>query len=681
MKKLLRFVPYALCLAPCSAHAAFDIAGDTSAKTIVADKIEYNVKGKSISTRGKTDITSAGGQRLTLADSYLSPDGEAAAGKEVEMTLGAHMRITAKSIERKNGETDALDATYTNCYKCDDFADAWAISASRIHHDVKTHIAKFYNPVFRLYGVPVFWAPWLEYPDPEIRHKSGFLLPEMNTTNDMGTQITLPLYIAFSDTHDLTVSGSYLTRENPLWQLEHRLNLQRSSFKTNGSYTMNQEGAHRWHVFNNDLIEMGGHARTEIFLARTSDQIYLQKYGFYNDQPYLDSGFRTELFTDSGYATIESHVFQELRTYHQNRTNPSGNILPQVHGVYQTSPMFAETYATFTGDVLGVQNNISGSGSQRMLGVAKITSPWILPLGQKITASASARYDIYNFINTDMLDGQTGFSGLKSRFLPSGYAEWSSPFMRAGRGGWTQIIEPKARITVMNHKADDTFALNNDSAGALLSNAVLFSENRFSGYDVWENGTYADYGASWSAFSDQGDNAEIFLGQSYDFDTRPTIDPNSGFHNGASDFVGRAEFSKNNWLFFANRFRLDKDSMSLRHLESAARIGSRNYISLGYIWTQQLLDAETISGTANEITGALGIYFTERFGLRAGTTYNITDDRIQKQNIGLVYDHPCYSLLLEYIKDGARRYDDEGNEYVGNARFRFQFALRFNGGK
>ena len=124
------------------------------------------------------------------------------------------------------------------------------------------------------------------------------------------------------------------------------MNAKHSEFRTRGSFTHNRDGENRWHVFNDDVIELGENARATVFLERASDKTYLQKYGFYDEQPFLDSGARIELFGQSGYITADAHIFQELRQENAYESVPNGNILPNIHGVYQTSPLFASTYAT-----------------------------------------------------------------------------------------------------------------------------------------------------------------------------------------------------------------------------------------------------------------------------------------------------------------------------------------------
>ena len=326
-------------------------------KTIKADKIEYDLKSSVIKTSGQTEIVNKSGQRMTLVDSYISQNGDSLTGDDIKLWLGNHVYIESANIERTGNTTIARDALFTACDNCDGFGDAWKISTYKIVYKMDERMLRFYSPVLWTYNIPVLWLPFFEMPDPGVKYKTGFLTPDFGSTNKMGTQINLPFYINFSDTHDMTITTSYLTQENPLFVLEHRLNAPHSEFRTQASYTYNKEGESRWHIFNNDVIELGDNARATLFLQRASDKTYLQKYGFYSDQPYLDSGAKIELFGQSSYIVADTHIFQEMRTvYRGTNTQPSGNILPNVRGVYQTNPLFDETYMTFIADVLGLQS-------------------------------------------------------------------------------------------------------------------------------------------------------------------------------------------------------------------------------------------------------------------------------------------------------------------------------------
>ncbi len=667
MKKVCAFLSALLCTTYAYGIVAPDIDGP---KTITADKIEYDTKSGEIKTSGNTEIVNQAGQRLTLSKSSVSKNASELSGDDVQLWLGNHVYIESENVTRQGDLTIARNAMFTACEDCDDYGDAWQIHATTIKHNMDTRMIKFFNPVLWVINLPVLWVPYFEMPDPSAKHKSGFLTPDMGSTNKMGTQINIPFYIAFSDTHDLTLTGSILTQENPMIQAEHRLNLPHSEFRTRGAYTKNKEGEMRWYVFNNDIMELGEYARASVYLERASDKTFLQKYGFYDDQPYLDSGAKVELFGQSGYVVADTHIFQELR-YSDRYTTVSGNILPNIRAIYQTAPLFSETFLKFDGDVLGISGN--NNSYQRLIGDVQIVSPWTIWGGNRITASLSTRYDLYNFTNTKMIDGSE-FSGVKNRFLPSGYLEWSLPLFRPS-GNWTQIVEPRARLTVMRHIQDDEYAANNDSAGALLLDSTLFSDNRFSGMDLWENGRYADYGVRWAAFNTSGKTAEVFIGQTYDFNNEDATDLNSGFHDGVSDYVGRIKFNNGRWFNVASRFRLAHQDLAVRHIETTGQIGNGGtYVNIGHIFSQQFIDAFTPDESINEITAGVGIKLTDRWSVGFNAVHNLTYGVFQRHTGGIFYNHPCWYMSLQYRRDNAIKED-----YVGNTTFQFRIGISVDG--
>ena len=302
-----------------------------------------------------------------------------------------------------------------------------------------------------------------------------------------------------------------------------------------------------------------------------------------------------------------------------------------------------------------------------------MTSPWIIWGGNRLTASVAARYDIYNFDDTEMVGGDI-YSGIKNRFLPSGYVEWGLPLFKPS-DRWTHVIEPRARLTMMQHTDKNQFAANNDSVGALLSDATLFSNNRFSGLDLWENGTFADYGMRWSAFDSNGQTIEAFLGQTYDFTNHQATDPNSGFHNGQSDYVGRFGYNNMKWLDVYTRFRLSQSNLALRHTETNFVFGTpRNFINMGHIWSRQFYDTQTQVATIHEFMGGIGFAITDRWSLRWNAIYNATNKQFQQHNGALYYEHPCYYLSFGYRRDNAEKED-----YIGTTTFQFKFGISVDG--
>lgn len=648
------------------------------AKTIKSDEIIYDMKSEELKTSGNTEMTNASGQKIKLDSITLSKDHSQIDANDIELWLGSHVYIRADKITRDGAETIAKNAVFTACDGCNSFGNIWEISGNEIIHDADAKMLYFHNSIFWLYNdnIPIFWLPYYEMPDPSVKYKSGFLTPSLKTTSGMGTQVNIPLYINISDQHDLTPTFSYLTKENPLFQLEHRLNTSHTESVTNGAFTHTKKGENRWYIYNDDIIELGENARATVYINRTSDKSFLQKYGFYNYQPYLDSGAKLELFGQTSYVVADTHIFQELREPRGNQTLASGNILPNIRGVYQTTPLFSETYLNLSGDILGISS--SHASSQRVIGMGQIVSPWTLWGGNRLTASISGRYDIYNFNNTKIYEDNKiidNYSGVKTRFLPSGYVEWGLPLFSV-EDNWTYVIEPRARLTIMKHTNNKSvFASNNDSSGRLLSDTILFSNNRYAGLDVWENGNFADYGARWVAFN-TNHNVEVFLGQTYDFNTTEEDFYDHGFRNGFSDYVGRITYSNNNSISLSTHFRFDRSNLALRHTENSVYIGKNNtYVTVGHIWDSQPMDIYSANDKdTHEFMGGAGIQITDHINIKGSAIFNAYEHVFQRHSAGIFYNHPCYYLSFEYHHDNTIKED-----YVGGTTFQFNFGMSING--
>ncbi|MDR2269051.1 MAG: LPS assembly protein LptD [Rickettsiales bacterium] len=648
-------------------------------KEIHADKVNYNLKSGDIKTSGKTEVVAKTGQKMTLFDANLSEKN--AAGKGISIEWNEHTLITADVMKKEGDLTEAKKVSYTACNNCDQIGAAWTVHAADMTHDAVEKNMYFYDFWFDIYGLPVLYLPYMSQPDPTVKYRSGLLLPDFGSTTNMGTQLNIPLYLNFSDSHDLTVTGAFLTKENPVLMAEHRLILDHAKFETNGSFTSTRDRLNRWHLFHNDMIDLGENMRLSASIHRTSDKTYLQQYGFYGNQPFLESGATLEVFSERGYMTVGANMFQELRQELQSGSAivPKGDIVPKIHGTYQVG-LTDNLYSRFTGDFMRISDSRNDSSMNRALGEVRLIAP-VEAMWQKFTVSAATRSDYYQYNNMGGMQAEQGKAHVKdtSRVLSSGYVDWEMPFVK-NSDGWTQIIKPKARVTVIG-KSDGTGFLNLDSTGALLSDMSLFANNRYSGYDMWVNGTYADYGVLWTGYNSEGRGTEVFIGQTYDFDVDAESDINSGYHKGASDVVGRVGFNLTEWLNVMNRFRVGKSDWSLRHLETDVRIGGRNYISIGYIWTVQLLaanDAYVDDIDISEVVIGTGLHLTDRLVFKAGGIYNFTNGIAQRYSAGFYYEHPCYTLGFAYDVDNALKRAGANGEldFYGVSTLKFKFSIK-----
>src|SRR3546814_5829449 len=56
------------------------------------------------------------------------------------------------------------------------------------------------------FGIPVFYTPYLQHPDPTVDRRSGFLAPTVGTSDFLGYALEVPYFWAMGDTKDLTIA-------------------------------------------------------------------------------------------------------------------------------------------------------------------------------------------------------------------------------------------------------------------------------------------------------------------------------------------------------------------------------------------------------------------------------------------------------------------------------------------
>src|SRR6056300_1344161 len=90
---------------------------------------------------------------------------------------------------------------------------------------------KIYNhPILRVYDFPIFYFPKFTHPDPTVRRRSGFLQPQLNNSNILGTSILVPYFHTLSDEQDITFKPTLFDSEIYMFQTEYRQINENSNF-------------------------------------------------------------------------------------------------------------------------------------------------------------------------------------------------------------------------------------------------------------------------------------------------------------------------------------------------------------------------------------------------------------------------------------------------------------------
>ena len=261
---------FALCL-PLSAAAQsqpvtiLSDAPPANAATLIADKILVTPERSLIATGGvemfsgttrlvaqSVRFDDASGQlliegpiRLQDGDSLLILADQAALDQDLQdgilagarFVLHQQLQLAAAQVTRKGDRyTLAYKVAATSCQICSNHPPIWQIRAKRIVHDREEKQLYFDQAQLRLFDIPVFWVPRMRLPDPTLDRATGFLIPALRTTSQLGPGIKLPYFIKLGDHRDLTLAP-YLSKSTRTLDYRYRQAFAFADFEIAGAFT------------------------------------------------------------------------------------------------------------------------------------------------------------------------------------------------------------------------------------------------------------------------------------------------------------------------------------------------------------------------------------------------------------------------------------------------------------
>jgi len=142
------------------------------------------------------------------------------------LTSSNPFAFTGKIVE-KNGPAHYLvrQGTVTTC----ELPRAkWLFNAQRIMVDVDS-TAKIYNSDFRLWGIPIFYFPYVTHPV-QLERQSGLLIPSVGNSSTKGYIAGDAVYWVFNRSTDATAGAEYYSKRGWAQQATFRMRSSEDSF-------------------------------------------------------------------------------------------------------------------------------------------------------------------------------------------------------------------------------------------------------------------------------------------------------------------------------------------------------------------------------------------------------------------------------------------------------------------
>ncbi len=617
------------------------VEGRYQDRTLRAERVVYDLNTGKVIASGNVVLVQSDGSSQYADKLELSNELEAGTATDFVARLPSGASTAARFVARgKNGEVELYNAYYTACKVCAEKPNpSWRIKARQVTQDKDSRTVQYRDATFELFGLPVFYTPYLAHPDPSAERASGILTPTVGFSGATGVSVRAPYYWAIDDHTEATFTPHIFSKVNPLLEYQVARQFHTGRIEVDGSFTYGSIFDRNGDAFNdasqftntNGLpLPLGKRLRSHIFakglfaptdfwtygfgLQFTTDDNYLTRYDL-DDQRETQGLYEGETRRNTSQAFL---IGQDDNTSFSISTvgfqDQRDRIIENGDGTFRVTqsddgelPILAPriVFQHYMNDpVIGgrvkASSNITvltretGSDYTRATAGLDYGKTWIAPGGLEVKPFGNIRSDYFD-IKADEDENPGTEDTDFSRVLGQAGVDIRYPFIKVGQTvNWT--LEPRVQVTQSFGDAKlDEFTLSaaagegifsEDAGNADLDAALLWQSNKSSGFDFWQEGTRVDVGGSIAANWGSRSSAELFAGQSFASGSNGTAiedlsSENGGFLLGSglegkqSDIVGEARVTLGKTLSSRTRVRYNEDTKNFTRIDSTLNLRTK----------------------------------------------------------------------------------------------------------
>ncbi len=638
-------------------HVEFVQAG----RILKADSVTYNLQTDRVRATGNVVLSEVDGTTYFADDVELTDDMKDGFANGLQILLADGARFTAMDGTRTQGTVIELkQATYTPCTPCKEDPTRpplWQIRAAEVRHDEADKSISYKDVWFEFAGVPLAYTPYFSHPDGTEKQKSGFLSPSVGFNSDLGASYQQEYYWAIGPDKDATLGVAAYSDTNPLALGEYRQRFDNAVLNVNASATYSDrtdlsagvereiKDEFRGHLFGDVLWDINDEWRSGLKTQIASDDQYLRQY----DIPagdVLESEIYAERFSGRNYVVGRALAFQDVRIRSRQEEQPG--VLPEI-------------IASFYGDpnqTLGGRWNLTLSalglyreGNGQDVGRTSIETGWqrryVTGFGLVNKIDALMRGDFYATFDRTDLSNTSDENTTKSRGFAQ--ANWEASYPMVKRYDQSQVtLSPLFSLTAGTNVDFLNEIPNEDSQGFSLDSTNLFEPNRSPGYDLIEDRSRATYGLRTGWYGDGGNQAEIFIGQSWRFeDSDNPFTQGSGLSEQESDYVGQITSKIGTNFDFDYSFQLDSDSFaSQRHQLNTNLNWDRYEFGMQYFYARSIEGSE-LNTNREQIKPSLRVRLYDDWYASGFLWYDLgKDSGLRQTRYGIDYLGQCMTFAL-----------------------------------
>ncbi len=244
-------------------------------------------------------------------------------------------RIYGSSSKGDENKTIIYNGIFTSCKITDD-CPPWSIQSKKITHDKIKKDMIYENAILKIYDVPVLYFPKFFHPDPTVKRRTGFLQPQFNNSETLGSSIFIPYFKTLGHTSDYTFKPT-LFNDKYILQNEYRKVTKDSSLIADVSLLKGYKSSatnkkkninHLFANYNKDLaIPNYLNSNLDIKIERVSNDTYLKVFQnnlfetpiMPENKSVMESNIDINLEHEEYNLSTEFKIYENLGEKHSDR--------------------------------------------------------------------------------------------------------------------------------------------------------------------------------------------------------------------------------------------------------------------------------------------------------------------------------------------------------------------------
>tara|TARA_B110000027_G_scaffold131237_1_gene155196 strand:- start:1953 stop:3995 length:2043 start_codon:yes stop_codon:yes gene_type:complete len=539
---------------------------------------------------------------------------------------------------------------FTSCKKTDK-CPPWKISSEEIHHDKIKKQINYKKAWLEIYGFPVVYFPKFFHPDPTVERQSGFLKPELGSSNNLGSSIYTPYFFVISDNKDLTIKPRLFDDNKMLLQNEYRhltknsLTIADFSFLNGHDSSSLDKGGTRSHLFTNTLVDLSldnfEKSMLRINYQKVSNDNYLQLFNLespllMDDNSVLESKIEFDLEHKNYDLSTSFEMYETLGGTNSDRYQ---YVLP--------SYSFSKN---FNWDIIKGNFNLNSKGNNTLSETNIVTSSIsndlkYSTLNSYFDSGVKTNFEIFlKNINTVGKNDATYKNTPQSELMSAYSYNASFPLVKKTSKNFNTLI-PKLSLRFSPHDMK-----NNTDTSRRIDISNVFSSDRLGLGNSFEGGESITLGLDFKKEKINKMNSiekyiDFKLASVFRLKEEENIPIDSTLNKKSSNIFGKFNFQPIKDISLGYNFSLTEDLSALEYNSLTAELIFNNfYTKIDY------LEETGVVGQANIIENKTTYNFDNHNYLSFSTRRNRRIDLTEYYDLVYEYKNDCLIAAIKYDK-------------------------------